>query len=116
MGMKAFERPDIRKIRNELGFNSDLMGVVVEASSRTVDRWEKNGIPDEAPPQLFGRISRIQELTQLGLMVYSPENFKRFLRTPLPAFGGKSAYQLMLIGEIEQVISELAADYEGAGF
>lgn len=115
MALRTIESPDVRKIRTDLGFNTDLMGLVVETASRTVVRWEKTGVPDEAPPQTYGRIAKLVELVQLGQAVYGRDGFKRFLKTPLPAFGGKAAYQLMLLGETDRVLAELAADYEGGG-
>lgn len=60
--------------------------------------------------------SQLQEMRDLGLTVYTPKGFQMFLRAPLPAFEGHTALQMIEQGRIEDVISELAADYEGLGF
>jgi putative PIN family toxin of toxin-antitoxin system len=51
----------------------------------------------------------------LGLTVYGPEGFQRFLRTPLREFEGRTALQLLEVGETGRVLAALAADYEGLG-
>jgi hypothetical protein len=56
---------------------------------------------------------QIKQLTDLGLLVYTPEGFAQFMATPLPAFGGLNALQLIERGDIERVFAELASTYEG---
>jgi len=107
--------PDLKEMRAELGFNTDVMGLILDTSSRTLERWEKKASLEAIPPSVYGRLVKLHELLALGRTVYGPEGFRRFLRTPLPAFGGKAAYQLLLIGELELVLAQLAADYEGSG-
>lgn len=60
--------------------------------------------------------ARFKEIEVLGLQVYTPAGFRAFLHDPQPAFGGKSAGELIDAGEFETVMSALAADYEGLGF
>lgn len=110
------ERPNIRKLRADLGFSTDYKGVALDSSSRTIERWEKRGIPDDAPMGAYTLLSKLQDLVRLGQAVYGPEAFKRFLRTPLPRFDGHPAFKLVLIGEVDRVMRALATDYEGGGF
>lgn len=48
--------------------------------------------------------------------VYTPEGISAFLATPLPAFDGPPALELMSLGEYERVVAALVADYEGLGY
>lgn len=108
--------PNLKKMRAELGFNTDVMGIILDTSSRTLERWEKKATLGDVPPPTYARLVKLLELIQLGKAVYGEEGFTRYLRTPLPAFDGKAAYQLLLIDEMDRVLAELAADYEGSGY
>ena len=48
--------------------------------------------------------------------IYTPDGFHRFLLTPLPAWGGRTALQMIEQGQAEQVMAALASDYEGLGY
>lgn len=110
------ERPNIRKLRMDLGFSTDYMGVALDSSSRTIERWERKGMPDEAPMGVYSLLIKLRDLVRLGQEVYGPEAFKRYLRTPLPRFEDRPAFKLVLIGEVDRVMRALATDYEGGGF
>jgi DNA-binding XRE family transcriptional regulator len=101
-----------RKVRQSLGISRDRMGRLLEVTSKTVARIEdKERLP--AQPAVATRLARLTELADLGLLVYSPEGFARFMATPQPVFGGFTALHLIERGEIERVLAELAATYEG---
>jgi hypothetical protein len=103
---------DARQIRLALGVSRDRMGRLLEVTSKTVGRLEDgNRLP--AHPAAATRLVRMKELADLGLLVYTPDGFKRFLATPLPVFGALTALQLIERGEIDRVFAELAATYEG---
>lgn len=61
-------------------------------------------------------LEQIQEIVQLGLMVYTPEGLELFLTTPMGIFGDQTAMHLIETGESEQVFAALPADYEGMGW
>ena len=52
---------------------------------------------------------------RLGRAVYGPEGFRRFLRTPLPEFEGRTPLELLELGEAERVLAAMATDNEGLG-
>lgn len=105
---------DIRAIRTALGLTTDAFGVVLDTSSKTVERWEKSGIPDAAPVHILEDLHRLKALADLGGMVYG-ERFREFLRTPMQALGGKAPWRLLVAGEVESVYALLVAAYEGDG-
>lgn len=100
------------RVRNKLGISSETMGRLLGISSRTVQRWEQ-ALPHRIDPQPMKRLQDLEEITKLGLMVYTEEGFQQFLRTPLREFDGKTALDLISIGDTKKVFAALATDYEG---
>ncbi|CAN5495077.1 hypothetical protein BH09CHL1_BH09CHL1_11420 [soil metagenome] len=104
-------------LRRDLNLSRERMARLVAVSSKTIERWEeKESLPVNANPRSRVLFSQLQEMRDLGLTVYTPDGFQLFLRSPLPAFAGRTALQMIELGLIEDVISELAGDYEGQGF
>jgi hypothetical protein len=100
-----------RQVRLTLGVSRDRMGRLLEVTAKTVARLEdENRLP--AQPAVATRLAKLKELTDLGLLVYTPDGFVRFMATPLPVFDGLTALQLIERGEVERVFAELAATYE----
>jgi hypothetical protein len=58
----------------------------------------------------------IQYLIELGEQVYTPEGFELFLSTPQPIFDERTALELLAAGEVERVLSAVAADWDGLGY
>jgi len=61
-------------------------------------------------------LASIAHICELGLSVYTPAGFSRFLTTPLKVFENHTALQEIEIGHADRVLGELAADYEGLGY
>jgi DNA-binding XRE family transcriptional regulator len=102
-----------RQVRLALGISRDRMARLLEVTSKTIGRLEdQDRLPSQ--PAAATRLAKLKELLDLGLLVYTPEGFGRFIATPLPIFGGLTALQLVERGEAERVFAELAATYEGA--
>lgn len=112
---QPLEQYNVRELRTEMGFTHEAFSVVLDTSSKTIERWEKTGIPANAPVHTMEELHKIKELCQLGRLVYG-ENFSKFLRTPMRALGGKAPYRLLMGGEIDRVYELLVAAYEGVGF
>lgn len=104
-----------RQLRENLRLSRERMGRLMDVSAKTIERWEER---DALPTSRIHleRLSKLREIVKLGLTVYSPEGFRQFLVTPMSAFGGHSALQLIEIGQADRVLSALAADYEGLGY
>ena len=103
---------DSRQVRHALGISRDRMGRLLEVTSKTVGRLEdEQRLPTQ--PAVATRLAKLKELADLGVLVYTPGGFARFMATPLPAFDGLIALQLIERGDIERVYAELAATYEG---
>ncbi len=107
-------RPD--ELRRDLNLSRERMARLVDVSAKTVERWEhQRSLPARASARIRARFAQIQEVRDLGLCVYTPEGFRQFLRTPLPAFAGRTPLQMIEQGRADDVIAALAADYEGLG-
>lgn len=108
---------EVAAVRDGLGLSRERMARLVDASSKSIERWEKSA---SLPQSIHVRkqLGKLQEIVHLGLLVYTPEGFELFLTTPLPVFNGRTALQMMELGdaEMELVVGALAADYEGLGF
>ena len=106
---------DPRHIRRTLHLSRERMARLMDVSAKTIERWEERGaLPGNG--RRHNQLARIQEITELGLNVYTPEGFVQFLATPLPVFEGRTALQMIEQDHADQVLAALAADYEGLGF
>jgi len=101
-----------RAVRLALGISRDRMARLLEVTSKTVARLEDQ---ERLPAQSAAatRLAKLKELVDLGLLVYARAGFVQFMATPLPAFGGLNALQMIERGDIERVYGELASTYEG---
>ncbi len=104
-------------LRRDLNLSRERMARLVDVSAKTVERWEaQDALPVRASSRIRIQLSQIQTMRDLGLTVYSPDGFQRFLRSPLPTFDGQTALQMIEQGRITDVVAALASDYEGLGF
>lgn len=101
-------------LRSDLQLSRERLARVLDVSAKTIERWEAKG---EAPVggSLHDRLIRLREIVDLGRTVYSEAGFTCFLNTPLREFDGRTALQLIQIGEADRVLAALVADYEGLG-
>jgi DNA-binding XRE family transcriptional regulator len=105
-------RPD--ELRRDLGLSRERMARLVDVSAKTIERWEhQQGLPLGTSARVRQQVAQIQEIRDLGLIVYTPEGFQLFMKTPFPEFEGKTALQMIEQGRADAVLSALAADYEG---
>ena len=105
-------KPD--ELRRDLNLSRERMARLFDVSAKTIERWEhQQGLPTGASYRIRTQMAQIQEIRDLGLIVYTPEGFHLFLTTPFPEFDGKTALQMIEQGRTEAVFAELAADYEG---
>lgn len=104
-------------LRRDLNLSRERMARLVDVSAKTVERWEAHdSLPARASSRVRVQLSQIQAMRDLGLTIYTPDGFQVFLRSPLPAFDGKTALQMIERGRITDVVAALASDYEGLGF
>lgn len=104
-----------RRIRERLGLSRERMARLLDMSAKSVERWESHQTRP-ASGLVRDRLAKIEQIVDLGLTVYTPDGFHRFLATPLAEFSGLTPLQLMEIGQADRVVMALAADYEGLGF
>lgn len=103
-----------RRLRERLGLSRERMARLIDYSAKSVERWEER----ESEPTsgwMRARLAKIEQIADLGLTVYTPEGFQRFLTTPLPEFSGLTPFHLIEIGQADRVLAALAADHEGLG-
>jgi predicted transcriptional regulator len=105
---------DVREIRQGLGLSRERFARLLDVSARTVERWEEH---DELPSRagVRQRLLTLREIEEMGRLVYEPAALRRFLASPMPAFGGQSALQLVAAGQSGRVLGALASLYEGQG-
>lgn len=102
------------ELRRDLSLSRERMARLVDVSAKTIERWEhQQGLPLGASSRVREQLAQIQEIRDLGLIVYTPEGFRQFLTTSLPEFEGKTALQMIERGRADAVLAALAADYEG---
>ncbi len=103
-----------RDLRTRLALSRERMGGILHVSAKTYERWEKG----EVSPNQEHRnaLAKLKEIEELGLLVYTCEGLREFLSTPLPIFDGHSALETIRLGQHDQVLAALAADYEGLGY
>jgi DNA-binding XRE family transcriptional regulator len=102
------------RLREQLHLSRERMARLMDVSAKTIERWEaREALPSNRTAR--DRLSRIQEITELGRAVYSADGLERFLTTPMPVFDGATALQMIEIGKADRVLAALAADYEGLG-
>ena len=105
---------DPRNIRQSWNLSREGIGRLLHVSAKTYERWEKG---EAAPSQQHrASLAKLKEIEELGLLVYTPDGLKEFMRTPMTAFDGHSALEMITLGQHERVIAALAADYEGLGY
>ena len=107
--------PSVRRLRQALGLSRERMARLLDVSAKTVERWEaRDALPTRRADQRL--IAQLQEIVDLGLVVYTPEGFHKFMTLRHPVFEGRTALQLIENGEGDAVFGELAGEYEGLGF
>ncbi len=104
-----------KRLRDDLRLSRERMARVFDVSAKTIERWE-HGATLPANARVRSRLAQIQRVVELGLTVYTPSGFHRFLRAPLAEFDGRTALQMMEQDQVDRVLAALAADYEGLGF
>lgn len=103
------------QLRKELGLSRERMARLLDVTAKTVERWEERAaLPSR--PAARERLSKLQEIVHLGLIVYGADGLPLFLSTPLREFDGHNGLRLIEIGQTDRVFAAVAADYEGLGF
>lgn len=106
---------DLLGIRQALSLTPEQFSNLLRVTVQTLGDWEKGKSYPTDPDQLQ-RLSKLQEITYLASMVYTPQGLQEFFSTSLPIFGEKSGFDLIQMGEFDSVIAALASDFEGTGF
>jgi hypothetical protein len=90
------------------------MARLIDSSAKSVERWEEH---DSGPTSglMRARLAKIEQIADLGLTVYTPDGFRRFIATPQAEFADLTPLHLIEIGQPDRVLAALAADYEGLG-
>ena len=104
------------KLRHDLDLSRERMARLVDVSAKTVERWEeRDGLPDRASYRVISQFAQLREIRDLGLIVLTPAGFRLFLRSSLPALGGRTPLQAIEQGDGDRVLGILAGLYEGLG-
>lgn len=105
----------LRRVRAQFGLSRERMARLLDVSAKTIERWEeRDTLP--ANPIARARLAKLQEIAELGLIVYTPEGFTEFLMVPHRALEGRTPLQLIEQGQADRVFADLAGEYEGQGY
>jgi transcriptional regulator with XRE-family HTH domain len=99
---------------DKLPLSREKLAQLLGVSPRTVNRWVKSGVGPERREHIE-RLSRMHEILELGIKVYTEEGLRDFFKTALPEFEHQTAFDMLSIGKFDAVLGALAADYEGIG-
>jgi DNA-binding transcriptional regulator YiaG len=99
------------EIRQLLHLSQKRMSHLLHVSSTTISRWEKTEANPN--PEAKQHLAKLKKIADIAIKVYTPEGVEEFLSTPMEEFDGRTAYELISLGEHERVIAALAADREG---
>jgi DNA-binding XRE family transcriptional regulator len=102
------------QIRNQLQLSQEHMSRLLHVSTKTLWRWEKTETSPKS--EIVEHLTKLKKIAEIAQKVYSSDGITAFLTTPMEVFSGRTAYDLMSLGEYDQVIAVLAADYEGLGY
>jgi transcriptional regulator with XRE-family HTH domain len=75
------------ELRRRLALSQEHLSSLLRVSVKTISRWEKDQEQPRTPEQR-ARLAKLEEISELGQAVYTPEGLKEFLSTPLPVFAG----------------------------
>jgi transcriptional regulator with XRE-family HTH domain len=120
MAMVAIQKktvPPLRlvELRHDIDISQERMARLFDVSAKTIARWEaKQTLPDNV--RVRSLLAQLQEIRDLGRIVYGVDGFHEFLRTPFPVFEGKTGLQMIEQGHADDVFAAIASDYEGLGF
>jgi len=103
---------NVRRTRAALGISRERMARLLDLTAKTVTRLEEQERLPTSSATLT-RLAKVQEIVDLGLVVFTPEGFIQFMSTPFPAFRGLTAIQLIERDEPDQVFGALVSLYEG---
>ena len=113
----ALPRLDIdpADVRQQLRLSRERMARILRVSAKTVERWEqRQRLPDdEAVQRVFTQLMQIADLAHA---IYTKEGIGVFLASPMDSLDGRTPLEMMSLGDYEQVIAILAADFEGLGY
>lgn len=104
-----------RQIRAGLGVSQERLARACNVSSRTVERWERNGeLP--ASSERIQCLEKLNQITELGEATFGKTAFLKFMKLPHPIFNGLTPWEVIERGEADRVLGVLAAEHEGLGF
>jgi transcriptional regulator with XRE-family HTH domain len=103
----------LRELRAALGLSRERMARLLDVSAKTIERWECSGKPPSQQTPLR-RLAQLEQIVELGRMVYQPNGLPLLMKTPLPIFEGRTPQQLIEADEGYRVVGLLATEYEGA--
>jgi transcriptional regulator with XRE-family HTH domain len=101
-------------ILDNFPLSREKLAQLIGVSPRTLNRWAKSGTGPERREHI-ARLSKLHEILELGIKVYTAQGLRDFFKTPLPEFDHQTAFDIISIGRFDDVLGALAADYEGIG-
>jgi transcriptional regulator with XRE-family HTH domain len=104
----------LKYIFNNFPLSREKLAQLIGVSPRTLNRWAKFGKGPERSEHIT-RLSKLHEILELGIKVYTAPGLRDFFKTPLSEFDHQTAFDILSIGRFDDVLGALAADYEGLG-
>jgi transcriptional regulator with XRE-family HTH domain len=104
----------LRYVIDTFPLSREKLAQLLGVSPRTINRWAKSGAGPERREHVE-RLSRIHEIIELGVNVYTQKGLRDFFKTALQEFEHRTAFDMLAIGKFDAVLGALAADFEGLG-
>jgi hypothetical protein len=84
--------------------------VIREVNDRTTSLVSQ--VDTGLDPEVNALLAPFPEIAGLARTVYTPNGVRLFMTSPTPRFDGRTALDRLVAGEVQRVVSALAADCE----
>lgn len=111
---RAAGQSGIGGLRAEFGLSQERFARLVEASPRTVARWEAAGSRVVPEPAAADRLAFLADVRDLGTATFGADGFRRFVESRQPLLEGRRVTEV-LAGEHRHEVLDLLHGIAGGG-
>ena len=114
VGGTRTQKNDVAYLLAQLPVSEENLAKMLSTCTKNIGRWKRG--ENQPRPDNIQRIWELKQIAELGSLVYNRDGLRMFLFEPQSQFKGKNAFQLIMAGDLDEVMEALSADYEGLGF
>lgn len=100
----------LEAIAETFGLKDSELGRLFRVTRQAVQQWMENGIPETR----LDRIHTVQQIADIVRTNLKPERIPAVVRTPAPAYGGRSLLEAIKAGEEEEALAEVRRTFDWA--